>query len=46
MTDSVDSPLQRKWVKLKRNKAALLGGILIVIYVTSALFAPLPPRRI
>jgi len=43
MTDSVDSPrpLQRKWAKLKRNKAALLGGILIVIYVTSALFAPL-----
>jgi peptide/nickel transport system permease protein len=40
MTDSVDSPLQRKWAKLKRNKAALLGGILIVIYVTSALFAP------
>jgi len=40
MTDSADSPLQRKWVKLKRNKAALLGGILIVIYVTSALFAP------
>lgn len=41
MTDSADSPLRRKWVKLKRNKAALLGGILIVIYVTSALFAPL-----
>jgi ABC-type dipeptide/oligopeptide/nickel transport system permease subunit len=41
MTDSVDSPLRRKWAKLKRNKAALLGGILIVIYVTSALFAPL-----
>jgi ABC-type dipeptide/oligopeptide/nickel transport system permease subunit len=40
MTDSVDSPLKRKWAKLKRNKAALLGGILIVIYVTSALFAP------
>ena len=42
MTDSVDSPrpLQRKWAKLKRNKAALAGGILIVIYVTSALFAP------
>jgi len=42
MTDSVDSPrpLQRKWTKLKRNKAALFGGILIVIYVTSALFAP------
>ena len=43
MTDSVDSPrpLQRKWTKLKRNKAALSGGILIVIYVTSALFAPI-----
>jgi len=43
MTDSGDSigPLQRKWAKLKRNKAALFGGILIVIYVTSALFAPI-----
>ena len=41
MTDSVDSPLRRKWAKLKRNKAALLGGILIIIYVTSALFAPI-----
>jgi peptide/nickel transport system permease protein len=41
MTDSIDSPLQRKWAKLKRNKAALLGGILIIIYVTSALFAPI-----
>ena len=40
MTDSVDSPLKRKWAKLKRNKAALFGGILIIIYVTSALFAP------
>jgi ABC-type dipeptide/oligopeptide/nickel transport system permease subunit len=40
MTDSVDSPLKRKWAKLKRNKAALFGGILIVIYVSSALFAP------
>ena len=41
MTDSVDSPLKRKWAKLKRNKAALFGGILIIIYVTSALFAPI-----
>jgi ABC-type dipeptide/oligopeptide/nickel transport system permease subunit len=43
MTDSVDSPrpLQRKWAKLKRNKAALFGGILIIVYVTSALFAPI-----
>jgi ABC-type dipeptide/oligopeptide/nickel transport system permease subunit len=41
MTDRIDSPLQRKWAKLKRNKAALIGGILIIIYVTSALFAPI-----
>ncbi len=41
MTDGVDSPLQRKWAKLRRNKAALFGGILIIIYLTSALFAPI-----
>ena len=41
MTDSVDSPLKRKWAKLRRNKAALFGGILIIIYVTSALSAPI-----
>ncbi len=41
MTDRVDSPLQRKWAKLKRNKAALVGGILIIIYLMSALFAPI-----
>jgi len=41
MTDSVDSPLKRKWAKLKRNKAALFGGILIVIYLISALSAPI-----
>jgi len=41
MTDRVDSPLKRKWAKLKRNKAALVGGVLIIIYVTSALFAPI-----
>jgi ABC-type dipeptide/oligopeptide/nickel transport system permease subunit len=35
-----DSPLRRKWAKLRRNKAALLGGILIIIYVMSALLAP------
>jgi len=40
MTDFTDSPLQRKWAKLRRNKAALFGGILIIIYVTSALLAP------
>ncbi|MEJ2165516.1 MAG: ABC transporter permease [Desulfobacterales bacterium] len=53
MTDSVennaanagrliaDSSLRRNWAKLKRNKAALVGGILILIYVFSALAAPL-----
>ena len=41
MTNGVDSPLQRKWLKLKRNKAALFGGILIIIYLTSALLAPI-----
>jgi peptide/nickel transport system permease protein len=35
-----DSSLRRKWAKLKRNKAALLGGVLIIIYVLSALLAP------
>ena len=40
MTDRVDSPVTRKWAKLKRNKAALFGGILIIIYLMSALFAP------
>ena len=40
MSDWVDSPIQRKWAKLKRNKAALFGGILIIIYLMSALFAP------
>ncbi len=28
------------WAKLKRNKAALVGGVLILVYVLSALFAP------
>jgi peptide/nickel transport system permease protein len=35
-----DSSLRRKWAKLKRNKAALVGGVLIIIYVLSALLAP------
>jgi ABC-type dipeptide/oligopeptide/nickel transport system permease subunit len=34
------SQLRRSWVKLSRNKAALLGGILILIYVVTALLAP------
>jgi ABC-type dipeptide/oligopeptide/nickel transport system permease subunit len=35
-----DSAWRRNWAKLKRNKAAMFGGILIVIYVLSALLAP------
>jgi peptide/nickel transport system permease protein len=36
-----DSPWRRNWIKLKRNKAALVGGILIIAYILSALFAPM-----
>ncbi len=39
-TPPADSALRRKWAKLKRNKAAMLGGILIIIFVLSALLAP------
>lgn len=35
-----DSKFRRNWVKLKRNKAGLAGGILILIYVLSAVLAP------
>jgi ABC-type dipeptide/oligopeptide/nickel transport system permease subunit len=46
--DSVCHPVQRVaenrfrrvWAKLKRNKVALVGGVLILVYVLSALFAP------
>jgi ABC-type dipeptide/oligopeptide/nickel transport system permease subunit len=37
---SEDSQLKRNWAKLRRNKAALFGGILILIYVVVALLAP------
>jgi peptide/nickel transport system permease protein len=36
----LDSPLRRSWVKLRRNKAALVGGAMILIYVACALLAP------
>jgi peptide/nickel transport system permease protein len=36
--------LKRKWAKLKRNKAAVAGGILILVYVLSALLAPVLVR--
>jgi len=35
------SQLRRSWAKLRRNKAALFGGILILVYVITALMAPL-----
>src|SRR4030043_2089020 len=37
---SADSQLKRNWAKLRRNKAALFGGILILIYFITALLAP------
>ncbi len=36
----LDSPFRRSWVKLRRNKAALVGGGMILIYVACALLAP------
>jgi ABC-type dipeptide/oligopeptide/nickel transport system permease subunit len=35
------SQLKRRWTKLRRNKAALFGGILILLYLVTALLAPL-----
>jgi ABC-type dipeptide/oligopeptide/nickel transport system permease subunit len=35
-----ESRFMRNWAKLRRNKAALIGGILILVYVLSALLAP------
>jgi ABC-type dipeptide/oligopeptide/nickel transport system permease subunit len=37
---TADSQLKRNWAKLRRNKAALFGGILILIYLVTALLAP------
>ncbi|MEJ2727875.1 MAG: ABC transporter permease [Deltaproteobacteria bacterium] len=31
---------KRSWIKLKRNKAAMVGGVLLLVYVLSAIFAP------
>ncbi|OGP74043.1 MAG: hypothetical protein A2V86_07260 [Deltaproteobacteria bacterium RBG_16_49_23] len=36
-----DSQLRRRWAKLRRNKAALFGAILILIYLITALLAPI-----
>ncbi len=34
-------PWKRRWSALKRNKAAMIGAVLILIYVLIAIFAPL-----
>jgi peptide/nickel transport system permease protein len=35
-----DSRLRRNWAKLRRNKAAVFGGSLLVIYLFTAMLAP------
>ena len=35
-----ENRFRRSWAKLRRNKAALVGGILLLAYILSALFAP------
>jgi peptide/nickel transport system permease protein len=35
------SEWRRNWAKLKRNKAAMFGGILILIYLLTAILAPI-----
>ena len=37
---AIENRFKRKWAKLKRNKAALAGGIMLLVYVLSAIFAP------
>ena len=35
------SHLRRNWAKLRRNKAALFGGLILLVYLFTALLAPL-----
>ena len=35
-----ENRFRRSWAKLKRNKAALVGGVLLLVYVLSAFLAP------
>jgi ABC-type dipeptide/oligopeptide/nickel transport system permease subunit len=37
---STESRWRRFWVKLRRNKAAVAGGILLLLYIVCALLAP------
>lgn len=34
-------PWRRRWVILKRNKAAMIGGVLLLLYALAAAFAPI-----
>ena len=38
---SPTSHFRRSWFKLKRNKVALIGGLLILLYILTALLAPI-----
>jgi ABC-type dipeptide/oligopeptide/nickel transport system permease subunit len=35
------SQLRRNWAKLRKNKAALFGGFILLVYIFTALFAPI-----
>ena len=37
---TTDNRLRRSWIKLKRNRVALVGGTMILIYIVCALLAP------
>jgi peptide/nickel transport system permease protein len=38
-----ETPLRRSWRKLRRNRAALIGGTIVLVFVLMALLAPLLP---
>jgi len=40
-TRAYSSAFKRRWAKLRRNKAALFGGVLLLLYLLTALFAPI-----
>ncbi|MBN9471916.1 MAG: ABC transporter permease [Bosea sp.] len=38
-----ETPLRRAWRKLRRNRAALIGGTIVLVFVLMAVLAPLLP---
>ncbi|MBN9435866.1 ABC transporter permease [Bosea sp. (in: a-proteobacteria)] len=40
---SAETPLRRAWRKLRRNRAALIGGTIVLVFVLMAVLAPLLP---